>query len=46
VVLVLVEGMGHQIAGGGDDHLPGQPMRAQPDAIGMALGFFLDHPMP
>ena len=46
VVLVLVEGMGHQIAGGHDDHLPDQAMRDQPDAIAMALGFFLDHPMP
>jgi polyhydroxybutyrate depolymerase len=46
VVLVLVEGMGHQIAGGRDDHLPGQAMRAQPDAIAMALQFFNDHPMP
>jgi polyhydroxybutyrate depolymerase len=46
VVLVLVEGMGHQIAGGEDDRLPGQPMRAQPDAVGMALSFFLEHPMP
>jgi polyhydroxybutyrate depolymerase len=46
VVLVLVLGMGHQIAGGGDDHLPGQPMRDQPDAIAMALTFFNDHPMP
>jgi polyhydroxybutyrate depolymerase len=46
VVLVLVLGMGHQIAGGRDDHLPGQAMRDQPDAVGMALSFFLDHPMP
>jgi poly(3-hydroxybutyrate) depolymerase len=36
VVLVLVQGMGHQIAGGRDDHLPGQAMRAQPDAIARA----------
>jgi polyhydroxybutyrate depolymerase len=46
VVLVLVQGMGHQIAGGRDDHLPGQAMRAQPDAIAMALAFFNDHAMP
>ncbi|HLK23030.1 MAG TPA: PHB depolymerase family esterase [Caulobacteraceae bacterium] len=45
VSLILVDGMGHQIAGGGDDHLPGQPMRAEPDAIAMALRFFGDHPM-
>ena len=46
VELVLVDGMGHQIAGGNDDHLPDQPMRATPDAVAMALVFFTSHPMP
>ncbi|HXQ11982.1 MAG TPA: PHB depolymerase family esterase [Caulobacteraceae bacterium] len=46
VLLVLVLGMGHQIAGGRDDRLPGQAMRDQPDAIAMALQFFNGHPMP
>ena len=42
VALVLVNGMGHQIAGGGDDLLPDQAMRNAPDAVGMALKFFTD----
>jgi polyhydroxybutyrate depolymerase len=42
VGLVLVDGMGHQIAGAGDDRLPGQAMRAAPDAVAMALRFFTD----
>ncbi len=40
VSLILVDGMGHQIAGGRDDRLPDQAMRAQPDAVAMALAFF------
>ena len=40
VELVLVEGMGHQIAGGSDDRLPGQPLKSSPDAVAMALEFF------
>jgi poly(3-hydroxybutyrate) depolymerase len=46
VELVLVEGMGHQIAGGADDHLPNQAMRNEPDAIKLALQFFGAHPIP
>ena len=46
VVLTLVNGMGHQIAGGGDDHLPHQAAKSSPDAIAMALAFFSAHPMP
>jgi polyhydroxybutyrate depolymerase len=46
VELVRIEGLGHQIAGGGDDRLPGQAMRAQPDAVGMALEFFARHRAP
>ena len=46
VVLVLVDGMGHQIAGGRDDRLPDQATRDAPDAIAMALAFFDAHPMP
>jgi len=46
VVLVLVEGLGHQIAGGTDDRLPGQALRDTPDSVELALRFFLDHPMP
>lgn len=46
VTLVLIEGMGHQIAGGDDNHLPQQAMRAEPDAIALALSFFAAHPMP
>ncbi|MBV9331398.1 MAG: hypothetical protein JOZ55_07580 [Alphaproteobacteria bacterium] len=46
VGLVLVEGMGHQIAGGDDDHLAEQAMRSEPDAIALALAFFAAHPMP
>ncbi len=46
VVLVLVDRMGHQIAGGRDDGLPGQATRAAPDSIEMTLQFFADHPMP
>jgi polyhydroxybutyrate depolymerase len=46
VELVLVDGLGHQIAGGGDDHLPHQALRGQPDAIKLALEFFAAHPMP
>jgi len=42
VALVLVDGMGHQIAGGRDDRLPSQAMRAAPDAVAMALRFFSD----
>lgn len=43
---MTVLSMGHQIAGGDDDHLPQQAMRDQPDAVGMALEFFAAHPMP
>jgi hypothetical protein len=46
VELVLVDGMGHQIAGGADNNLPDQPMRDEPDAITMAIKFFVAHPMP
>src|SRR6202158_2595968 len=46
VELVLVDGMGHQIAGGADNHLPDQPMRDSPDAVAMAIKFFAAHPMP
>jgi polyhydroxybutyrate depolymerase len=46
VTLLLVHGMGHQIAGGGDDRLPQQRLVAQPDAVAMALAFFDAHPMP
>jgi polyhydroxybutyrate depolymerase len=45
VELVLVSGMGHQIAGGRDDQLPGQAMRSEPDSVRMALKFFTDHPI-
>jgi polyhydroxybutyrate depolymerase len=45
VVLVRVLGMGHQIAGGSDDHLPLQAMRTAPDALAMALVFFGEHPI-
>jgi polyhydroxybutyrate depolymerase len=45
VDLVLVNGMGHQIAGGTDDRLPHQAMKNTPDAVGLALTFFLAHPM-
>jgi poly(3-hydroxybutyrate) depolymerase len=45
VVLVLVDGMGHQTAGGDDDRLPGQARRDSPDAVAMALKFFADHPL-
>jgi len=40
VELVLIVGMGHQIAGGTDDHLPGQARKSSPDAVAMALEFF------
>lgn len=46
VTLVLVNGLGHQIAGGADDHLPRQALLATPDALAMALEFFQSHPMP
>jgi len=46
VDLVLFDGMGHQIAGGNDDRLPHQKMKNTPDAVGQALSFFLDRPMP
>jgi polyhydroxybutyrate depolymerase len=46
VVLVLVNGMGHQIAGGNDNRLPQQTMKDTPDAMDLALKFFADHPMP
>jgi polyhydroxybutyrate depolymerase len=46
VELVLVDGLGHQIAGGSDDRLPEQAMRAAPDAVQMALEFFALHPTP
>jgi polyhydroxybutyrate depolymerase len=46
VSLVLVQGMGHQIAGGSDDHLPHQAMKSEPDAVAMALGFFGEHALP
>jgi polyhydroxybutyrate depolymerase len=46
VELVLVDGMGHQIAGGNDDRLAHQTMKETPDAIGLALSFFIAHPMP
>jgi len=45
IELVLVEGLGHQIAGGEDDRLPGQALRDQPDAVALALEFFRAHPM-
>jgi polyhydroxybutyrate depolymerase len=44
VELVLVEGLGHQIAGGRDDRLPDQPLKSAPDAIALALAFFAAHP--
>jgi poly(3-hydroxybutyrate) depolymerase len=40
VSLVLIQSMGHQIAGGADDHLPRQAMKSEPDEVAMALGFF------
>jgi polyhydroxybutyrate depolymerase len=43
VELILVKGMGHQISGGLDDHLPGQPLKSSPDAIDLALKFFAEH---
>jgi hypothetical protein len=46
VNLVLVQGMGHRIAGGHNDRLPHQSMRAEPDAVEMALAFFADLQMP
>lgn len=46
VELILVKGMGHQIAGGADNHLPDQAMRNEPDATTLALQFFSAHPMP
>jgi len=46
VALILVNGMGHQIAGGNDDHLPQQAMAAKLDSVQMALEFFQDHPIP
>ena len=46
VDLVLVDGMGHQIAGGNDDHLPGQTLKHRPDSIARALEFFAAHPLP
>lgn len=46
VILVLVSGMGHQIAGGNDNGLPHQRIKDTPDAINMALQFFVDHPLP
>ena len=46
VELILVEEMGHQIAGGADDYLPHQATRDQPDAVSMALEFFAAHPIP
>ena len=42
VDLLLVSGMGHQIAGGGDNHLPDQALSPAPDAVAMALKFFAD----
>jgi len=46
VDLVLVDGMGHQIAGGKDDRLPHQALRSTPDSVKLAFEFFLAHPMP
>lgn len=46
VILVLVSGMGHQIAGGNDNGLPHQRIKDAPDTINMALQFFVDHPLP
>ena len=46
VEMVLVEGLGHQIAGGEDDRLPDQALCDQPDAVALALKFFRAHPMP
>jgi polyhydroxybutyrate depolymerase len=46
VELVLVKGMGHQIAGGLDDRLPHQAMRDAPDATKLALKFFAEHSLP
>ena len=38
--------VGHQIAGGTSDMLPGQALVATPDSVTMALQFFLAHPLP
>lgn len=46
VILLRVAGLGHQIAGGNDDHLPRQAMRAKPDAVATALEFFNNHAIP
>lgn len=43
VELILVTGMGHQIAGGLDDHLSSQPLKSAPDAMDLALKFFTQH---
>jgi polyhydroxybutyrate depolymerase len=45
VTLVVVKGLGHQIAGGLDNGLPRQAMRSEPDGISLALQFFAAHPM-
>ncbi|HEV2976356.1 MAG TPA: PHB depolymerase family esterase [Casimicrobiaceae bacterium] len=46
VILIRVDGLGHQIAGGNDDHLPHQALLPRPDAVAVALEFFARHPMP
>ena len=45
VDLVLISGMGHQIAGVGDNGLRAQILKPEPDAVRMALEFFADHPL-
>lgn len=46
VILVVVDDLGHQVAGGRDDRLPRQTLIDRPDAVAMALQFFNDHPIP
>ena len=45
VEFVIINGMGHQIAGGRDDRLPRQALKDSPDAIDLALKFFAEHPL-